>query len=339
VISTVGPFQKAADNAPVVRFAHGTEIIVMRENGLEIRRLAESRSVRFYEDGDSAYWAEPRAAISNDGSLVVADSNFGTVGGVRATIIQTGFYTRSPAVLNAASKSPLIAPGGHATLFGTGLANCTASNVSPTLPLTLCGASVTFNGIPAPLTYASPEQVNVLVPRSLPVQQDATVVLAGGPGGTMQAKVAAARVMEAAPAIFSYALGDGIDRANVQNSAAVLNGPAGAAGVAPAKLGEAQVLFANALGPTDPTVPDGSAAPAGTPLHTLRTVEVLINGVSQAVQFSGLAPGSTGVYQVNFVLNTVTPVFTEGSNFIWVRVNGVESLPLAISIEYSTAGQ
>jgi hypothetical protein len=89
VISTVSPYRSPQD--PPLRFPHATEIIVMRENGIEVRRLAESRSVRFAGEGAEAYWAEPRAAISNDGSLVVADSNFGVKGGVRVTLITTGF--------------------------------------------------------------------------------------------------------------------------------------------------------------------------------------------------------------------------------------------------------
>jgi len=88
-ISTVAPYRSQTD--PPDRFAHATEIMVMRGNGVELRRLAESRSVRFPQDGDEAYWAEPRAAISNDGSLVVSDSNFGEPRGVRVTIISTGF--------------------------------------------------------------------------------------------------------------------------------------------------------------------------------------------------------------------------------------------------------
>lgn len=89
VISTVPPYRTQSE--PPVRFPHATEIMVMRGNGLELRRLAESRSVRFMEEGDEAYWAEPRAAISNDGSLVVSDSNFGERRGVRITLIPTGF--------------------------------------------------------------------------------------------------------------------------------------------------------------------------------------------------------------------------------------------------------
>lgn len=89
VISTVSPVQPAAAAPP--RFSHASEVFVMRGNGTEIRRLAETRSVRFFEDGDAAYWSEPRAAISNDGSLVVFDSNYGNVGGVRVNVVGTGF--------------------------------------------------------------------------------------------------------------------------------------------------------------------------------------------------------------------------------------------------------
>src|ERR1019366_1776298 len=174
VISTVAPYRHASD--PPLRYPHATEIMVMRENGLEVRRLAESRSVRFWEDGDSmSYFAEPRAAISNDGSLVVSDSNFGEIGGVRVTLIATGFGKPAMAVLNAASWSPSLAPGAYASLLGSGLANCTAWPDSSSLPDDLCGTSVTVNGVSAKLTYASPQQINFLLPRSLPVRTDLTV--------------------------------------------------------------------------------------------------------------------------------------------------------------------
>lgn len=94
VISTVSP--KRSEGDPPLRFPHATEIIVMRDNGAEVRRLAETRSVRFKDEGDESYWAMSRAAISNDGSLVVADSNFGMKGGVRVTLIPTG-YGNTPA--------------------------------------------------------------------------------------------------------------------------------------------------------------------------------------------------------------------------------------------------
>jgi hypothetical protein len=89
VISTVPP-SRTLSSSPV-RFPHTTEVLVMRENGQEIRRLAQTRSVRFSEEGGESYWAMPRAAISDDGSVVVSDSNFGEKAGVRVTMIPTGY--------------------------------------------------------------------------------------------------------------------------------------------------------------------------------------------------------------------------------------------------------
>jgi len=328
VISTIAPYRNATD--PPVRFPHATEIIVMRDNGLEIRRLAESRSVRFREDGDFAYWAEPRAALSNDGSLVVADSNFGNIGGGRVTIIPTGFNAPQPAALNAASLVPALAPGAYATLFAPGLANCSMDVGVASLLATLCGARVTVNGTPAMLTYASPQQVNLLMPRSLHANEDAVISASvdGSSAPPFRATVAAANLKEAAPAIFSYAAADGTVRAVVQNSLYVLNGPD-----SPAKLGETQIIWANGLGPATVQVADGALTPVDALAETVRPVMVWVNGVKQAVRFSGLAPGLSGLYQVNAQLSPATPVFPEGGNFIWLSVDGVDSPQLPISIQ------
>ena len=341
VISTVSPYQHPTDAD--VRFPHATEVLVMRGNGTEIRRLAESRSVRFYEDGDSAYWADPRAAISNDGSLVVFDSNFGNVGGVRVNIVSTGFSKPSISVLNAADMTPGLAPGSFATLQGGNLTDCTATGTVAPMTTNLCGATVTFNSVPAMLAYASPSQVNALVPRTLLSGNDVTVSVSAGAAtaatgtgagtGALSEFVPAGIFTDAAPGIFSYDLGDGVDRAVMQNALGVLNGPVQAAGnTVPAVLGEAQVLWANGLGPTSPMVADGEASPSDTPALTANAVSVYVNGVPQTVQFCGLAPGLTGNYQVNFLLDPSTPVLPEGQNFVWVEVEGQPSLEMAISI-------
>jgi uncharacterized protein (TIGR03437 family) len=280
----------------------------MRENGLESRRLAESRSVRFLEEGTEAYWAEPRAAISNDGSLVVSDSNFGAIGGVRVTLIATGFgKPPAMAVLNAASLWPSLAPGAYASLMGSGLANCTAQPDSSSLPDHLCGTRVSVNGLPAKLTYASPRQTNFLLPRSLLAHTDLTVTASvEGTGEPFVSVVPATQFAEVAPAIFAYALEDGVSRAVVQNAAGSLNGPAASgSGTTPAVLGEVQILWANALGPTNQTVPDGEPAPSAPSLaETWRSVGIYVNGTRQSVLFSGMAPGLSGVYQVNFLLES-----------------------------------
>lgn len=78
---------------------------------------------------------------------------------------------QSAGVQNAASQTiaaiPAIAPQMLVTILGQNLAASTAvASVLP-LPDTLGGASVTFNGVAAPLLYASPAQINAQVPSAL----------------------------------------------------------------------------------------------------------------------------------------------------------------------------
>jgi hypothetical protein len=62
-----------------------SEVMVMRGNGAEVRRLAMHRSVQWQ------YWDQPRACISSDGSLVLWDSNFGVRDNHRIVVAETGF--------------------------------------------------------------------------------------------------------------------------------------------------------------------------------------------------------------------------------------------------------
>ncbi|MBZ5605068.1 MAG: hypothetical protein LAO79_22450, partial [Acidobacteriia bacterium] len=69
------------------------------------------------------------------------------------------------AVTNAASgQSSIAAPGSLIAIKGTSLAQSTQSASGFPLPTTLAGASVTINGTPAPLLYASSGQINAQVP-------------------------------------------------------------------------------------------------------------------------------------------------------------------------------
>jgi uncharacterized protein (TIGR03437 family) len=90
---------------------------------------------------------------------------------------------------------------------------------------------------------------------------------------------------------------------------------------------------ANALGPTNQNVPDGEPAPSAPSLaETIHPVGVYVNGTRQSVQFSGMAPGLSGVYQVNFVLSPDTPLMNDGQNFVWIDVDGIASQQLPISL-------
>ena len=47
--------------------------------------------------------------------------------------------------------------------------------------------------------------------------------------------------------------------------------------------------------------------PRGGTSQTNATVTVVVNGVELPVQFAGLAPGFTGLYQVNVAIPAATP--------------------------------
>jgi uncharacterized protein (TIGR03437 family) len=68
-------------------------------------------------------------------------------------------------VANAASYLSALAPGSLATLYGSNLADAEhLVAADPEFPSSVAGVSVSVNGLPAPLTYVSPGQINFQVP-------------------------------------------------------------------------------------------------------------------------------------------------------------------------------
>jgi hypothetical protein len=73
--TTYWGYRNPADlNAAIPATSYLDEVMVIRGNGVEVRRIAKNRSVQFTNDN---YWSTPRAAISPDGSAVLWDTNFG----------------------------------------------------------------------------------------------------------------------------------------------------------------------------------------------------------------------------------------------------------------------
>ncbi|HJT86649.1 MAG TPA: hypothetical protein VJ732_02310, partial [Bryobacteraceae bacterium] len=94
VSTTYGGFKATRqpnDTSPARRGPYLSEIFVVRDNGAEVRRLAEHRSVPYSNEEANGYWSNPRACISPDGAYVVADSNFGFPNAQRVIRIDTGF--------------------------------------------------------------------------------------------------------------------------------------------------------------------------------------------------------------------------------------------------------
>jgi uncharacterized protein (TIGR03437 family) len=231
------------------------------------------------------------------------------------------------AVLNAGSfRSPgTVAPGSIVSIFGTGFG---PSDSLATFPMTTVNnTTVTFNNTPAPLfaVAALEGQINALVPTELPTSGTVDVMIKDSNGTS---SVQTLNLAPAVPGMFFLAdpslpsrrnaialLADSAWIAMPVSMGAALGLPAagpeigkGSTCAQPAHVGDVLQLFVTGLGKATPggdpageTLATGTVAPAsGNPLYqTVDKPTVMIGGLAATVQFSGIAPGFAGLYQVN----------------------------------------
>jgi len=197
----------------------------------------------------------------------------------------------------AASASTMtIAPGEAVTFYGNQMAECVAAVQLP-LPTQLCGAQVLLEGLPLPLFYASPGQINTQVPFGLPLGSQLQLVVVRD---NLMSKPFAVTVALAQPAMFTFTY-NARGQAAALDPSGQLNGPSN-----PLHPGQVVLIFCSGLGDVTgfagtPGAPAQSGVPASTTTlsATKSAPSVTIGGVPAPVFFSGLAPGFVGLYQVN----------------------------------------
>ena len=217
-------------------------------------------------------------------------------------ITGTGVLLPPFGVVNAASGAPIthpIAPGAMLSLYGVGLATQVGKPENVPLPTQFNGVSVTFNGIPAPLFFVSPGQINLQTPFG--VQGPTAQIVVSNNGQTSNTVVVP--VAPTAPGVFSMnqtGYGPGAivhangDLVNAQN---------------PARRGEVVLIFLTGLGAVNPPIADGAAGPGAEPLArtTDGNIGAFFDNVAGEVQFSGAAPNFVGLYQMNVrIPNTIS---------------------------------
>jgi uncharacterized protein (TIGR03437 family) len=217
-------------------------------------------------------------------------------------------------IVNAASFATPLAPGSLATLFGSGLADGTTSDLFDTshnaFVQNAVGSSVLVNGQQAPLTYVSSAQINFQVPWATPVGAGATVQVVRNGVASNSASIT---LSSTAPSAFS------------SNGAAIVT----CAGGSPS-LGADCTLWGNGFGPTMATQQDGVPSPS-LPLPTATNgCSLTIGGLDAPVSYCGAAPGLV-IDQMNFRYPaasatgsaTLTALLTVGSNNIAFPVPGL----------------
>ncbi|MBK5291623.1 MAG: ThuA domain-containing protein [Acidobacteriia bacterium] len=161
-----------------------------------------------------------------------------------------------------------VAPGALMALDGEGLTSGSSlTAASLPLPVKLGGTMVHINGTPAPLVSATPKRLWMQVPFGTALDSAELRVVSGSVSGGAIRKV---RVAASAPEIFAVVRGSGI-----------------------------VTIYCTGLGPVQPAVPTGAAAPFQPLSVTTLEPVVTIGGSPAQVLFSGLAPGLAGVYQIN----------------------------------------
>jgi uncharacterized protein (TIGR03437 family) len=262
---------------------------------------------------------KPEATGLRSATLLVTESSDPGMVPAMLSVNLNGGVTGPPvlnALVNAASFRAGAAPGMDFSLFGTGFSIQPAQAPAAPLPLTLGGVSVAMNGIPVPLFYAGPNQINGQIPYNLPVGPSLVSVSVNG--GSSSAL--AFNNMSAAPGIFQTP-----DLACVaQNQDWSLNSPAN-----PAKVGSILVVYLTGLGQVDNPVPTGAAAPVSPLSLPLLTGQAQLDGQATGLQFLGLAPGFVGAGQADVqVPSSISP----GIHSLTVSVGGVTSNACTVSV-------
>jgi uncharacterized protein (TIGR03437 family) len=229
-------------------------------------------------------------------------------------------------VVNAASYLPGgISPGELVTIFGTSLGPATGVGATVSkgfIATSLANVTVTFNGYPGPILYASAGQINAIVPYELAGASNASVQAIFG---STRSNSVTLPVVSSAPGIFSA-------DATGQGPGAILDVNYNLVSASnPVSAGSAIQIFATGQGQTSPGGVDGLIEPLSLPLPApLLAVGVIIGGVPADILYVGAAPGLVaGALQVNaLVPKGVAP----GAAPLFVSFGGISNSQTGITL-------
>ncbi|MBC7927601.1 MAG: hypothetical protein H7039_18295 [Bryobacteraceae bacterium] len=180
-----------------------------------------------------------------------------------------------------------------------------------TLPLgnDLGGVRVFINDQPAPVYYASYNQVNFQVPYDAPTGIVTIRIDRGGVRGNG----ISARVVRSAPRLLRLGVGDYGIVVNQDGSFPVP--PTPGLNSRRARPGDTLVIYAIGLGPTTPAVPSGVASPLEPLARSPGNYRVIFgfagpfgaNSVETTPLFAGLTPNFVGLFQINVTIPANVP--------------------------------
>jgi uncharacterized protein (TIGR03437 family) len=254
---------------------------------------------------------------SGTGSVTVLMANgISTVSG--PLIYPEGIVDAARFQANAA-----LAPGSIAAVFGNLFVGPTVATKTTPLPTSLSGLAIKFGTVSAPLFFASAGQVNIQIPWET---GGSTEVFANvTSNGVSNAIGQPVGITPFAPAIFSAdGTGTGQGAIQDQNYKLVDSSNPAVGGVTTIQI------YCTGLGAVTNPPATGHPTPAQPFSQTLVNPSVTIGGVTAPVVFSGLTPGTVGLYQINAQVPASVPA---GQENVIVSANGITSNTVTIAVQ------
>ena len=282
-----------------------------------------------------AIFTPPRGGLSGTLEFVV----------VEAPSLAPAIYVGGAVSAATYALAP-VSPGSIMAVFGHDMAAWVEAATLRPLPTALGGAVLVFRGengaalssaspsgfdgeVRAPAFFASPGQINAVVPWELAGLEQATLTVQVGPAVSDSITVDLA---PSTPGFFTLGQ-DGQAAVVIANTGGIVPAAVGSLpGVVtrPVRRGEFISIWCTGLGPVPDPPATGQPTGVPPPLTTSPSI-VTIGGVEARVTFSGLSPGFVALYQVNI---RVPPGVPSGDAVPMVlTIGGVASNTVTIAVE------
>ena len=256
----------------------------------------------------------PQVNNASDTSFTVIGPHSGFVDPFNNLLVTDGvnrllYFTPQVSFQNAANYSSRpLAAGTIAALYPTVTTNSIAEGTATApanqfpLPTNLSDTEVTVNGTAVPLYFVSPGQDNIILPQGLPTAGSADLLVVRPSTGQILG-AAEIGLQTASPGLFTNPpIGSGqLLAVNFQDGSTN-------SGTHPVVRGQYIILYGTGVGPV-PNPPADGAASTGQSASDLPQVYVASSGGTAAnplpalipcnVNYSGLAPGFAGLWQIN----------------------------------------
>ena len=194
-------------------------------------------------------------------------------------------------VVNAADGGKGIAPGGLMSIYGQQFSPVNIATNEIPVPTALADSCLTVNGLPVPIFFVSPTQINAQMPFSM---VGSVTMILRTPGGVSDNYNTT--VLPSAPSVFRANI-EGLG-SDVPTIVRFTNGEIVTASN-PVHKNDSLVIYLTGLGVTTPAVGDGMPGPSDPLATAIVAPQVTLGSANLALLYAGMTPGEVGVYQIN----------------------------------------